>query len=406
MDLSTKYSKTKEKKNLTFFMVNLSALYAVVMQFFITSPSIYSALRIALYLIVIMTFLSAYSTNLKSEKNPFSTSYFVLIYLTALFSLLISLYTSRLDLGILAQFAMPYFMLFIGFKSNMNVTKLSKLVLGYMIFVTFFGLFMIFVHGNGFHISEIYLISSKNQIGPIIASVALMSFISLFISKEKLNLNKFLLIVLFVINLADLIVLRNRSGLVALAVCLLVFFMSKIKLKKRYSRNTLLIPLIITGLAILITSNVLNPIFDIIYNSFTLNYNTSDLNSLSANRTDVYMSVLQFLKVSPFFGEVQLQSNISETPHNFLLNLWLNYGILGMLPVTIFYISIWLFVLYKTFIGRKTDISLYLLLFMLVISMFEYTYPFGPLSTVSFSWILLGNYLNNENKNKHPEIKN
>ncbi|MFJ5768878.1 O-antigen ligase family protein [Psychrobacillus sp. NPDC093180] len=392
-------SKGIKNESFALFMLNLSILTTVVLQFFIES-GIYPLLRISLYLIFILTLLSIISANPSFTRNSFLNFYTIVIYLSVIFFLLISFFKSELILGALIEFAMPFVILYMGFKSNANRNQMSKLILRYMISVTVLGVFVVFFYGSGFQISGQYYFSSKNQVGPFIASVAMVSLISFFGRSYKTNLiiNKNVLIIIFIINIASLLALRNRSGIVALGVCLLVFLLSKIKMKKRFNKGILLMPITIIVLStIVINTNIFDPVVDTLYRSFFLNYDTSDLNSLSAGRADVYMNVLQFLKTSPFFGELYLSSNIFETPHNYLLNSWLNYGLLGVLPITIFYIYLWVFVIFKIVIKKKHDLSLYLILFMVVISIFEYTYPFGPLTTVSISWLLLGYYLKNNN---------
>lgn len=394
-DLNIKYGKTIKKDNLVLWVLTLSILSTVGIQFFLES-SLYSLLRMALYILFGMALLSVNISYSRDKRSPYLNYYFVILYLSLMFCLIISPFKGEIVLDPFLQIAFPLVVLIIGFKNNLSKKQINNLVLKYMILVTILGLFVIFFYGSGFQITTHYFFASKNQVGPFIGSVAVMSVILLLSKSNGIKVNTFFLIALFIINLTSLLVIRNRSGLVALGICLIVFFISRIKIKKRFKKSVfLLVPLYLLTFTIILQTNLLSPIFNLIEQSFFLNYNPSSLNSASSGRTDVYLNVLKFLDTSPFFGELQDSSNIIDIPHNFLLYLWLRFGILGMLPVTVFYISLWVYVFVKTVFYKTTDISLYLLLFMLVISMFEYSYPFSPLTTVSFTWFLLGYYLSN-----------
>jgi O-antigen ligase len=395
VDLMVKHKETAtiKKERLILFFLNSSFLSTVFIQFFLET-SLYLILRPIIYVVFALTLLLVINSKSNLNSNSFLSLYSVFIYFTILFALLISFFKSEFPTSTILAFLLPYFIIYLGFKINISEKQLSKMILHYMNLVTLLGLFILFHYGNGFHITEQYFFSSKNQVGPLIGSVALLALITLLNkNNNKISINKVWLFVLFVVNFSSIIVIRNRSGLVALGVCLVVFLLSKIKIKKRFNKTILLTPIMLLVLGISVSSNILSPIYDVIYRTLFMNYNVSDLNSLSANRTDTYGSVLQFLKVSPFFGEQLVNSDIFETPHNYLLNLWLRFGIFGMLPITIFYIALWVFVLFQTVVVKKFDISFYLILFALVISFFEYSFPFGPLTTVTVTWFLFGHYL-------------
>ena len=404
MQVSKKANKTRFKiSSLINSVVILSILATVFVQFFIESGS-YSVLRMALYMLFLFAFLLIVVFRKTERSNSFIKVYLVAIYLATIVSFLIGLYTNQMKLATLIAFVLPVLLIQMGYSSGFSKNQMNGLILKYMILVSLLGLFVIFKYGSGFQITSQYFFSSKNQVGPFIASTVMMSLISI-LERTSLNLKKKVLIPIFAINFSTLLVLRNRSGLVAFGVCLLVYFVSNLKFKRKFKKEVLLTPiLMLVGIPILIKSKVLLLISNLLNQSFLKNYNVSDLNSLSAGRFDIYINVMEYIKTSPFFGEIAVESAISETPHNFLLNLWLNYGVFGMLPITIFYIYTWIFILRRIIIKKEVDVSLYLILFMLVISLFEYTYPFSPLTTVSLSWFLLGSYLNEEQLNHNDKF--
>lgn len=382
--------KPTKSNGFSIFIINLCILSTVALQFFLRS-GLYSPLRMMLYGIAAVTLLTVIMNKTKREKNSFMSYYVVTIYVAAIAFFIISLYKSQIVTSQLIEFSLPFLMIWLGYKSNLNDIQFKNLLLRYTFLVTLLGIFVIFKYGSGYHIEGGYWYAEKNQVGPFIASVSIILFILLFNkSKENLHVNRLLLIALFIINVANALVIRNRSGLVALGFCIVLFLLSKIKIKKKFSRNSLLAPLIVLALGLIVASGVLDPIYDAIYKSLFLDFDPYDLNSLSANRTDVYASTLEFIGRYPYFGELQVPSYIDATPHNFLLNLWLKYGVVGMLPITVFYIFLWCYVVFKIVVKKQADISLFLVAFMLVISLFEYSYPFGPLTTVSLSWLFLG----------------
>ena len=385
------YKKEIRKDNLILFLFNSSVLSTVAIQFFITS-SLYSTLRPVLYLLVLATLLLVFTKKSNTEKNSIIFFYTVTIYLSLISALLICFYKSEVVVpGSLIEFTLPFLILYIGFKVNLTKDQMSKLILRYMILVTFLGLYIVFYFGDGFHVTQQYFFNQKNTIGPFLGSVVIISLISLLAKNRMVLVSNKILIILFLVNISSLFALRNRAGIVAVGICLIIYALSKTVFKTKFKITTiLLVPFVFLILAALFITGALNPVIDIVNSSLFLNFDLKDLNNLSANRTDTYLSVLEFLKVSPLFGEVLVESNISTTPHNYLLNLWLHYGVVGMLPISIFYFSLWVLVLFKLLIRKRTDLGFYLLLFALVVSIFEPDFPFSPLTTVTLTWFLFG----------------
>ena len=104
---------------------------------------------------------------------------------------------------------------------------------------------------------------------------------------------------------------------------------------------------------------------------------------------------MEFIKQYPVLGELETGKSISVTPHNYILNKWLNYGIIGSLPIVLFYLYLWFFTIKGIFISKKTlgfKLPVWVLLFSLIVSMFEYTYPYGPGASQIMVWFLLGQY--------------
>lgn len=395
MLITSKPRRGIKKERIALFMIKLSVLLTVISQFFIES-GYYQIVRLFLYIAFAGGFLSIFAVNPTIKKERFVILYLGVVYATIISSLFASLFNGGLIISPLIEVTLPFFLLLIGYQSTIESKELGKLIFKYMILVTLLGLFVIFIFGNGFTITDQYYFSSKNQVGPFIASATLISSL-LLLNGNRIGdflVRKNWLLIIFFVNFSTLLALRNRSGLVAIGVCLLVFMISKNGIRTKYNKKSLLkFPFMVVVMFLIIVTGIGKPVYDVVYSSLFQNYDVTDLNSLSANRFDVYVDVWNFLKISPYLGEVSAFSGITEIPHNYLLNIGLNYGVFGMLPLIIFYIYVWGYVLGSLLIKRRFDLSLYLLLFMLIISLFEYTYPYGPMTTVSLTWILLGNNL-------------
>lgn len=147
-------------------------------------------------------------------------------------------------------------------------------------------------------------------------------------------------------------------------------------------------------LLIIYASGILKELTNFLWNSLTLNYNINDLNSLSAGRTDGYLEALKISIKNPLFGQLSNNISLEHQVHNYILNKWIKYGIFGSLPIIAFYIYLWKISLKGVFLNNKSNVVFYILLFSLIVSILEYTYPFGPGVSQIMLWFLLGQYLN------------
>lgn len=383
-------------------LLKISMLFSVFLQFFIDT-GFYEYARIILYVFFALTFISIIMVNPVIETDKFLNRYLGFITAVVVFIIIVSFLKGEWILTPLIEFVMPFVVLLMGYQSKIGSYQTEKLIRAYLYLVTFLGVFIIFYHGNGFTISSQYFLASKNQVGPFLSSASLISLLLLLNSKTggSITKNWSLYFVLF-INMATLLSLRNRSGIFAFVICLTLYYISKIRfsLKINFKKIFLFFVTTIFITIIQLSTNFLGYIFEMIYQSLFLNTNIHDVNSLSSGRFIVFENVFDFLAKAPLFGEITMVSGITDVPHNYLLRLWLNYGLLGSLPLTLFYLFLWIFTLYNIVIKNEYDLGLYLLLLMLVISLFEYTFPYGPLTTIALTWLLLGIYLKNKKSSR------
>jgi len=92
------------------------------------------------------------------------------------------------------------------------------------------------------------------------------------------------------------------------------------------------------------------------------------------------------------------------TPHNYLVNKMVRYGIFGSISFIIIYILFGIFCL-KHIIFRKPaieNLGVFLFIIPFIISFFEYTYPFGP-GTANFMVFLM--FSTAVKVRRHKELK-
>ena len=97
------------------------------------------------------------------------------------------------------------------------------------------------------------------------------------------------------------------------------------------------------------------------------------------------------------FGFIGIETlPISEYTHVYVLHTVMQYGILGSLPFIIFYLIIILkaFRILLSIQGYTINILVFMILIVsLVISLLEYSYPYGPGVSQFILWFLLGQYM-------------
>lgn len=327
----------------------------------------------------------------KFKIKSYYSLYAFLVILALFNSLGLSLISGKIYFGEIIEVTLPLILLLFGYFNTLSDRQFDKTISSYIFIVFCLGMFLIFYYGSGFEITQIYFFGSKNQVGPMIfgsAVVALIKLADLIETQYKKRSLFFYILILFSCVVFGL-VLRNRSGLLGFAIVAIIYLLNKFS-KISYKR-ILYINIAMFGIIGLYFYGVFDGVIEIVEKALFFNYDLTNIDSISAGRVRVYKWALEFLNSSPILGEVLIDSNI-ETPHNYLLNLWLKFGYFGMLPITILYFSLWIKVL-KGILKRRTNLGIYLMLLALIVSFLEPTYPFGPLSAQSLTWFCFGKYL-------------
>ncbi|PEJ25954.1 hypothetical protein CN689_25235 [Peribacillus butanolivorans] len=396
MSVSPEMSSKKTKVENLFIFI---ACYSVIIQFFIMNGNIYSILRyILIFLIVLILFVLVLTKQFKI-KNNIIIGMIIVSYITLLLGFIYSIIFNTIIIE--STLFIPLLLIIIGYNLNLHLENKKLLIYCYSFSTLLVGWFIVLKYGNGFSISSQYFLAQKNQLGAIIG-VSISMLLYLLCTKKTVFKNKIFLMffttMLIFLNIIPLFLLRNRTTMLAVIICL-VFIIIKTLLSTKAS---IFAKFFIVCLILLLFST--STAIDFIYNSFFLNVDVTDINSVSSDRVSVYIESIEFIKNNFLFGEILTESNIFD-PHNFFIYNLQKNGILLSLGSFIFYF-VFLSRLIKSWFSVKLfelNISNFLLIISFSASMIEYLQPFGPGTTQLLAWFFVGNELregrNNGKKN-------
>lgn len=399
------------------FFLSFGLFITLAQQLPYINESVYGYVRIGLYIYFgILVIASLFYIKKIKLHLLVSFSLFILLVWTLficlflLFDLTLETPFSRND--ILEPF-IPLGTLVCSYSTYFREKEKLIVMLIYSFLSSIVGLTNIYFYGEGFILKETYIAGiAKNQIGPILSISSIFLFYSLLLGDKKtknIKLN-ILILSLLIINFACLIIIRNRLGLLAALLSFLIILV--LKLIKDTS-DVRFRWLIFSALSLIVVSiffpNIISSFFRIIYDSFTLRYNIHDLENLSAGRISVYREAFSFLKDNYLFGQLISPGFVIGTPHNFLLNKLVRYGLIGGLPLILFYFYIagfTFYVLCSSICKKMTiDVTILFLIQGIILSLLEYTYPFGPGVSQIVTWTYLGQYLKKDISEKYKKIR-
>lgn len=277
----------------------------------------------------------------------------------------------------------------IGYESRLTENNYSVLLLVFATSVTFVGLMQVLTNIGGFIIESVYLVNSKNTLGVFLANAAIIYFYFALRSKKFKVL--FLAAAFFVLFL--ILTARCRAAFVATVLVLLY-------LTREYYKNInlfLLILFTIPVIALLLTNDIIS---DYVYNSFYSGYEGGDVTSGRSARNE---ETFGFVMDNLLTGNLILKSDMEQV-HNFILCKLFQTGILFSIPVLYHYFFTILFsfkAIRKQDIKIVQNLGLILLMVPFIISLAEYTLPYGPGTATVFNFIFFGVALRNIPSLKH-----
>lgn len=270
----------------------------------------------------------------------------------------------------------------IGWKLNLNECRMLILVLVFASSALFVGLSQVFIRGDGFNIIG-YFADQKNALGPLLATASLSCLILVFRKMEKHEcIVRLILLMLAVLCVFVVLTIRARAALLAWVVLVAVFLFQNYKGKYillMMVAGLLLMLLVFAFLPTSLTNYVLQSLF--------MGYD-GDFTSGRMIRNEWAWSVICD---NPLFGNL-LNGAKWPIAHNYLIAQVYTYGFLFALPMICCYLYLLVIAIRNT-IGQRDRVDAvgcYAVLLLFVVSLFEYTFPYGPSTATVMNFVLLG----------------
>jgi hypothetical protein len=114
-------------------------------------------------------------------------------------------------------------------------------------------------------------------------------------------------------------------------------------LQKRSLLRVIWVVLICFLTIVLFIAGSLDPFFELMNNVFFLGTVSTDLDSVSSGRWNVYVRSLTFVSRNPLFGELFSEDGIPETAHNYVLKQMGQICLIGSMPQVFMYLYLCVF---------------------------------------------------------------
>lgn len=357
------------------------------------NEEIYSYLRLVnIGSVVVLFLLNSQSLYLYYSIIPILRIHLWCLVLT--FFIFTILYFGSFDINFnyVRDLVLALIILLIGLNLNLTEKQYKFFVNIYILLYTLAALSIVYKFASGFIIFNAYLPVPKNQLAPAYA-VALI--LSLFFGLKQSEKNRWIYFIFFPSLFASLFVLRGRAAIIATIITILIFIFRFLKDKKY-----IILSFILFGL-------ILFFVRDFIYQSMFLNYDISNLNSVSSGRMDRIEKGIRFLSKNLFIGQLGNSNFNFGMTHNYILDNLISFGLIFSALILYIYFY-YIIVIVKTF---KRNSHLYfesgplVMTILVIISFFEYTYPYSPGSATFFPFLLMGQYLKNTVKTDISRIQ-
>ena len=341
-------------------------------------------------MLLVISFFKNYPVH-QFIKKYLSISFFIV-----LFSFLFMFIKGELYFGEIMEILIPLFMLFIGFQSTLSHKQYLIILSCYVFCVIIVSYVTIMTNIGGFRIESQYLVTVKNSLGGMLALAGVISVFGIKILKE----NKLKIISTFAFLLIMLFILTIRARLAVLSMLFVSSLIYKQGIKTQTIISCLLPCCIFAILKYFTTGNFITENIDqFVFDSLFLN-KTEDLTS---GRTDLIFVALSVIEQSPLWGNLTLQTDLAWI-HNYSMLKLSSFGLLGASPWIILYFYIIVFIVKKyrhiKFL-KFSNLGVFLLMVVFIISLGEPTYPYGPGTVSIIAYYFFGVFLNNEMINKH-----
>lgn len=377
---------TRSKMAYILFFI-LIIITALQFSSFGISEGMYEPLRNLIVGVIVVVFLLSFNRttiSYLSKINILKIHTIVLSFSVIVLILISAFNVSDVRISPIRDLAVSLAILMIGINMSISKKQFNSLLYLFVILYTVSALSIVFTYAQGFIINEFYLPIPKNQFAPAFGSALILS---LYLLLKKGTKFKVVLLTTAFLLFASLLIIRGRSVVLAVFLTIMLFLLFYVR------RKGVVIATIILAMA------SLPFIWQYVYDALFLNYDISDLNSISTGRHERNIEGFSFLLQYPLFGELEAFFK-GSTIHNYILYIVVSYGILlGGVALSLYFKYI--IVTIKA-IRRNTyqyyEVGPLVMVILLVVSLLEYTYPYSPGSAVFFPFFLLGQYLKIEIK--------
>lgn len=377
-------------------LLTLLVLATVVAQLPPVKALFYEQFRVALYLGFAAAVFIALRMKSRASAPLLVAFTWVMGYAAALV-LVLTLISGEASMTPLIEVMAPCGVLLAAYRSEQGRRQTGYTLFFYEVLAAILGAWAVIHYNSGAAISRAYVVESKNQIGPILGIACLAAlFFALkrwAVGGGRSAVAGIMHSVLATTLLLSMLYVRNRSGIVGVTIvgCMMVFHaLGRLSMV----RKVVVALLGACAASLAIVFDAFGSIAGFYWDSLTLNYDPSDMDSVSAGRLEGYRWALRFIWENPLLGESGSPGDVAMIPHNYLLNKWVLYGLVGAAPFVLYYLGLWWRVLARG--GRASasselsQLSRALLLFVLLVSLVEYSYPFGPGTSTVMVWFILG----------------
>lgn len=270
--------------------------------------------------------------------------------------------------------------LYIGLSMSFTHKQFNNIIFVYVLSYMLSSISIMYVFASGFVINEMYLPIPKNQLAP---AFGIATIISHYCALKKSGIQKYLYLFMAILLFASLLVIRGRAVIISVIIVDFLFVLFYLK-----NKRTALFYIFI----ILFSMPLL---WGYLYDALFLNYDVTDINSVSSGRSERNMLAFDYLIKNPFFGTLGAGYGYV---HNYLLHTFVLYGFFwGIIVLSVYYkYIVEVIVSIKNNKFKEHEVGPLTVAMLIIVSLFEYTYPYAPGSAVYFSYILMGHYLKNK----------
>ena len=352
------------------------------------NPSVSTFLTVCFMLLFIATFSIKSASASKEIKYVFRC---VLLSLVA-YMCTSTFFSDTLYFGEVRALTMCLMAITIGWCLDLSSRYVMVISVLYSLVSVSMGYLQMSQNVGGFIIENQYLTDDKNAIGVMLATSTLIMFYYATIIFNKNKLLALMCVIISIFSFAISLTIRARadslSALTVVFVFLILRYFSEIKIKS-----------ILYSIIIVLCLMYLLPesISDYIYNSFFLNYENKDV---SAGRTERNIFAIEFLRDNFFVGNLDVGLDIPKV-HNYILHKLFNFGVIFSIPFLVVYFYILLKsskAMLKISLFDIKSVGIIAILVPFVVSLFEYSFPFGPGTATIFNYVLLGLFLRESQK--------